>query len=118
MFGDTSTNRKSYTVKFKLGVIKDYESKNEDVTNNSVCDVAARYSIAPKMLLYWNEQKKHQEVLHSNNKSVIKCRNLLKSGRVTPFKEIDNHLINWVTELNQKGLVINGKYLKAKHSVL
>lgn len=52
MFLNENKKRKSYTAKFKLDVIHDYETMDENGSHKLKVEVAAKYSITLKMLRF------------------------------------------------------------------
>ncbi|KAG0436342.1 Tigger transposable element-derived protein 5 [Dictyocoela muelleri] len=110
-----SYKRKSYTIKYKLDVIADYEKLDENGKRQTKSEISRKHSITPRMFQCWlDKNEKFLDILQDTKKSILTCRKVGKSGRKTQTEELDTQLINWVIVSNEKGLVVKDEYLQAK----
>jgi phage anti-repressor protein len=77
--------------------------------------ISKKHQVDRKNLRKWFEQRPNlEELAKSNEISIKKIRRIRSSGVKTPYAAIDHALHKWVTEQNEKGLIVKDKYLKVK----
>ncbi|KAG0439647.1 hypothetical protein DMUE_2295 [Dictyocoela muelleri] len=115
MFLNDIKKRNSYTAKFKLEVIKDYETKNLNGEKKLKIEVADKCSITPKILQFWLQQIQDQEkILGDDNKSINKCMKIDNSGRKIPFGDVYSLLLDCVVEKSIKRPVFKENDFQSK----
>lgn len=108
-------SRKSYTLKFKLAVVRDLETPKEDKSMKTKSEIVSKYNISFKMLTDWLRRKDDLiGALEDHSKSLATMRRISSGCRTIPYPELDLLLKEWIYDRNKKGLVVKDKYLKKK----
>ena len=96
--------RKSYTVLFKLKVIKYADQQ-------SVYEAASVYGVTEKMIREWRKNKKR--LMECNNKA-NRCRVKYKISSNNHRARLDEMLKNWIDSLRERDMPISGQQIQAK----
>lgn len=105
-------SRKSYSVKRKLEILKEYHI---NVPGSGLAAISKKHDIAISTLRGWVEQKSElEESLKDQNTQSRKQRRLSGGGRKPKYPEVEQRLINWIQGKNEKGLRVIDKYISLK----
>lgn len=105
-------SRKSYSVKRKLDILKEYHL---NVTGSGLAAISKKHDISISTLRGWVEQKSElEELLKDQNTQSGKQRRLSGGGQKPKYPELEQRLVNWIQGKNEKGLRVIDKYISLK----
>lgn len=107
-----SAIRKSYSLKFKLDVLNEYEP---NVNGKGFAALAKKYNLATITIRGW--YKNHSKLLEHQKhgrKSIKISRRLEGGGRHEFFEDVEHQLVEWIKLRNKDGLRVKDKYIQIK----
>lgn len=104
--------RKNYSLKFKYDVACRVDP---GVEGKGFVALAKELQISRQTVKNWFRDKEKLKLAITNPDILTRTRRRLPgAGRRTPFDSLDQALMEWVHEQNDKGFVVKDKYVQAK----
>ncbi|KAG0440549.1 hypothetical protein DMUE_1660 [Dictyocoela muelleri] len=106
--------KKSYTVKIKLELLREYAENKTDGSRKSKSEICEKYGISNHMINDWlSKENEFLAVLNYPIKTIKTVRRVGNLGRSTPFQDLEIKLKYWLLDNNNKGLIVKDKYLQS-----
>ena len=103
--------RKSYCLNLKMQVIKEYKFND---AGHGFDALGKKYNLSTSTIRGWvKHQSEIFRTLENTEISTRVARRLLGGGRKKEFGELEDELLKWIKDRNDKGLRVKDKYIRA-----
>ena len=109
---EASSSRRSYTIKKKLDILREYEPK---VTGKGFLALSKKHNIPVSTLRGWYARKRDLEAAVGDKNIECRLRRRLDGGGRKPsMVDIEENLMEWIRGRNNSGLRVRDKYITIK----